>query len=89
MVSGRIVDRDGDPIAKAQLTAYTQPMENYNPSLPAVLTDKDGRFEFASILPGRSYRLHLRSFEGNSQQNIIEFGPGSAEKLSLGDVVVD
>lgn len=54
---GRIVDKDGSPVANVQLTGAGVPAGNFGENSLKLSTDKEGRFEIRGLLPGRKYTV--------------------------------
>ena len=86
-VRGRLVDKDGDGMPQATLTAYTLPEEDFNPSLPPITADANGEFEFATVPTGAAFRVNVR-FKGKTRSRAFEVNPRPGETLELGDVVI-
>ena len=66
-LSGRVLDANGQPIPKAEITLCKPEEKRYRASLDTVYSDKDGLYEFKAIPPGR-YALGVR-FDGLTSQN--------------------
>ncbi|MCA9158860.1 MAG: hypothetical protein KDA72_11065 [Planctomycetales bacterium] len=89
-VCGHIVDENDAPISNAQMSALTQPLEDYNPQLDAVTTDYDGRFQFTSIPAGVAYRIegwtHGKSLKQFQQ---IDFEAQAGQEIDVGSYRAD
>jgi len=88
-VRGRLVDADGDPVAKATLRAYTDPNEDFNPYLQPITADDQGLFEFATVPVGSEYRVQVSPLKGRTRTDVMRFAPRAGETVMLGDVILD
>jgi hypothetical protein len=80
VVTGRVVDADGQPMAGGQVHPITTPA-----GYPEV--GRDGRFRFEGLIPGKDYELQILKPPGLNQGFIVNglsVGPG--ETRDLGDV---
>jgi Carboxypeptidase regulatory-like domain len=66
-LSGRVLDANGQPIPKAEITLCKPEEKRYRATSDIVYSDKDGLYEFKAIPPGR-YALGVR-FDGLTSQN--------------------
>lgn len=87
-VSGRLVDSDGRPRPGVMLSYKESPNVQSSTSLPPhdTMTDRNGRFSFTGLVPGREYVLKIAAPDGTGprvgEAEYLE--PGEA--LALGDV---
>ncbi|HEV3339560.1 MAG TPA: carboxypeptidase-like regulatory domain-containing protein, partial [Pirellulales bacterium] len=87
-VVGRLLDRNGDPVVGAEITAWVQPTEDFGERLAPVATDRDGRFEYLDVPTGCPYGLQTKA-RGMSHAEVagdLRLTPG--ERKDLGDVTV-
>jgi hypothetical protein len=80
-LSGRVLNAQGLPVAKAEVVLHEANKETYNGYVDYAYADEDGAYQFKLIPPGR-YVLRLR-YDGMSSQNRpfpVIFYPGTAEK---------
>jgi len=60
-IVGRIEDADGNPVSGATVRTRLWPSGSNDPSLPAVATAKDGRFQVPDVPAGVDYSLVISS----------------------------
>ena len=56
-ITGRIVDRDGNPVSGATIECYAQAVGNYPMRLPILASGLDGRFTVTNVATGCGYVL--------------------------------
>jgi hypothetical protein len=93
IVTGRLVDSDGLPLAEAELTGslWFKDLKHEYGRLPdPIKTDQHGRFRAEGLVPGRKYTLHL--WKGRIMIKVV---PGAKEIVvargqtkDLGDLTV-
>jgi hypothetical protein len=66
-LGGRVLDFNGQPIPKVEITLCKPEEKRYRASLDTVYSDKDGLYEFKAVPPGQ-YALGVR-FDGLTSQN--------------------
>jgi hypothetical protein len=85
-VTGRLLDSQGKPIARARLRADVMPSGDFSENLPPVMSDQEGRFCFDRVLPGADYAILASSpaigFQTVAKKVSVE--PG--QTVDLGDV---
>ncbi|HQU43061.1 MAG TPA: carboxypeptidase-like regulatory domain-containing protein, partial [Pirellulales bacterium] len=87
-IAGRLLDRKGDALSGASITALVHPIEDFAKTLPPATTDDDGRFEYTDIPTGCTYELDADVAGMNGPGWFAEdlaLEPG--ETKELGDVV--
>jgi hypothetical protein len=57
MITGRVLDAEGEPVAGATVRPYLLPSGSFAPHLSDVATNKDGRFIIPSVPIGCEYSL--------------------------------
>ena len=80
-ISGRVINAQGLPVAKAEVVLHEADKEAYNGYVDYAYAEEDGSYQFKLIPPGR-YVLRLR-YDGMTSQNRpfpVIFYPGTAEK---------
>jgi RNA polymerase sigma factor (sigma-70 family) len=85
-VSGRVVDRDGQPIADLVLNLNRSRL--LGPGGTQVRTDKEGRFRAEGLVPGQKYDLspaHQPRARGGAHNIVVE--PGKTK--DLGNLTID
>lgn len=99
LVSGRLVDENGDPRAGVNLFTTRAPYgakperpTGSLPNLSQMLTDKDGRFRIVGLLPDHDYYLGVLERIDNANRlgrigGAVSAKPG--EEISLGDVTAE
>lgn len=83
VVTGRIVDPDGQPRSKVTLTCNgAEPSE--------VLADADGRFRAEGVVPGAPFSMFVHSKNGRKViKQVHEMTLAGGETKDLGDIEVD
>jgi len=92
-VTGRLLEADGNPLTRAEVSIDGQ-REIFNelyrlarPSGSTVVTDEQGRFTMSGVVPGMPIRLQIRkgesNFGGKPKIGQRQLKPG--ENLTLGD----
>jgi protocatechuate 3,4-dioxygenase beta subunit len=87
-IVGRIADSGGDPVSGATVRARALPFGSNDPALPAVATDKDGRFLITDVPAGADYSL-LISSRGNvrgRRTSDIKVRPGESSDIGTLDL---
>jgi hypothetical protein len=93
VISGRLVGRDGEPRAGAELRIdrigdrLNDPMAGYH-TVRSFETDKDGRFRIEALVPGLKYTMHFINkgrYSGTVFEDMIF---ESGQTRNLGDVQV-
>jgi hypothetical protein len=80
-LSGRVLNAQGLPVAKAEVVLHEANKETYNGYVDYAYAEEDGSYSFKLIPPGQ-YVLRLR-YDGTTGQNRpfpVIFYPGTAEK---------
>jgi hypothetical protein len=80
-ISGRVINPQGLPVAKAEVVLYEANKETYNGYVDYAYAEEDGSYQFKLIPPGR-YVLRMR-YDGMTSQNRpfpVIFYPGSPDK---------
>lgn len=86
-VRGRLFLRDGTPANGANVEALVLPTRDFGNSLPPVMTDAQGRFEY-TLLPSAKYRLKIEG--GKTKVDFIEgdLSVNPNQVKDLGDVTL-
>jgi RNA polymerase sigma factor (sigma-70 family) len=82
-VTGRIIDKDGQPVAGMDITIQNSSLSNPQPILH-ITTDNDGRFRAEGLVAGAKYRVMETSFPAllRPQEVVVESGKNE----DLGDL---
>ncbi len=56
-VVGRLLDKEGEPLSGAEITASILPTGDFTERLPPIATDEQGRFEYNDVPVGCHYQL--------------------------------
>ncbi len=83
-----MLDRNGDPVVGAAITAWVRPTEDFGTRLAPIATDDDGRFEYSQVPTGCLYGLQAEA-RGISYAEVggdLDLKPG--ETKDLDDVTV-
>jgi Carboxypeptidase regulatory-like domain len=76
-ISGRVIDADGDPVARVQVLALQTVYDAGKPSLTiaqTVMTNDRGEYRTFWLAPG-SYRVAARSFDAGGLTPIVNISP--------------
>ncbi|HVC97549.1 MAG TPA: carboxypeptidase regulatory-like domain-containing protein, partial [Pirellulales bacterium] len=85
-ISGRLLDRNGDPVSGASIAAWVRPTEDFGKQLPPVATDDQGRFEFTDVPTGCDYGLQAEAGGLGSESLAGNLALAPGETRELGDV---
>lgn len=80
-IAGQVLDADGQAIAGASVKAAPKPLADFQPALPEVITEQDGRFRIGGVPVGSDYRLTAEYLRTNGGR-FLNFAWGDASVRS-------
>ncbi len=86
-IQGRVVNKDGKPLAGLHLSCSLRGVAPANPIGTAVFeatTDREGRFTFTGIVPGADCSLY--GYNLDESQNLKQVSMKGTETVDLGDL---
>jgi hypothetical protein len=78
-VSGRVLDRDGNPFSRLRVQLTTASQTSNMVMLNSTETDEGGRYQFARLWPG-NYLIEARPIEGSLKGGIVNAGGAVPKK---------
>jgi len=97
VIAGRVVDEDGDPVERAQVTVTTRLASNAGMLSSTAVTNDLGEFRLASLAAGKYYlmanRIGVILSEGDANQSgqetyAVTYFPGVTESASAATIAV-